>query len=60
MNKRSYLIAAASAELKAKTCIAKFDKEFKNGNQNRAGNPAQVRQDNNAQGNVPQQPIYGG
>jgi hypothetical protein len=60
MNKRAYLIAAVNAELKAKLDIDKFDKEFSNGNQNNQGNGSAIRQDNNAQGNVPQQPQYGG
>lgn len=63
MNKRSYLIAAVNAEVLAKTHIARFEKEFTNGNPNqRRVNPT-GGQANNAQGNVPaqqpvQQPVY--
>jgi hypothetical protein len=60
MNKRSYLIAVVNAQLKATQCIKKFEKEFQNGNQNPKGNGPQSGQTNNAAGNVPQQPGYGG
>lgn len=60
MNKRSYLIASVNAELKARIAITKFDKEFRNGNQNQQRNGSAVRQGNNAAGNIPQQPQYGG
>jgi hypothetical protein len=62
MNKRAFNIAYVSAELKAKLCITKFEKEFeKNGNQNQQGQSTpQLRQDNAPQGNIPQQPGYGG
>lgn len=61
MNKRAFNISYVTAELKAKLCIGKFEKEFENGNQNQQQQPTpQLRQDNNAQGNVPQQPGYGG
>lgn len=61
MNRRSFNIAYVTAELRAKYSIQKFDKEFvQNGNQNQGKPASPVRQDNNAQGNVPQQPQYGG
>ncbi len=60
MNKRTYLIAAVNAEVKAKMIIAKFDKEFSNGNPNQQRNSPPAGQTNNAAGNVPQQPGYGG
>lgn len=60
MNNRAWLIAQANAELKATLIITKFEKEFQNGNQNQGNNAPAVRQDNNAQGNVPQQSVYGG
>jgi hypothetical protein len=60
MNKRDFNIAYVNAEIRAKMQIDKFAKEFENnGNQNQTGNVPQLRQDNNAQGNVPQQPQYG-
>lgn len=60
MNKRSFLIAYVNAELKAKIAFTRFEKEFQNGNQNTVRNSTAVRQNNNAQGNVPVQPKYGG
>jgi hypothetical protein len=60
MNKRAFNLAYVEAEIRAKLNIQKFEKEFENGNQNQSGNAPTVRQDNNAQGNVPQQPVYGG
>jgi hypothetical protein len=67
MNRRSYLIATVSAEIRAKTVILRFEKEFGNGNQNQRRDSAQTGQTNNAAGVVPnnaaptsQQPVYGG
>ena len=65
MKRRTWLIAVVSAEIKFKTAVDRFDKEFSNGNQNQQGRSASGGQNNNAQGNVPaqqpvQQPQYGG
>jgi hypothetical protein len=61
MNKRSFNLAYVKAELRSKITIQRFEKEFEqNGNQNQSGNASPVRQNNDAQGNVPQQPQYGG
>jgi hypothetical protein len=55
MNRRSYLLAAVDAEVRAKLAIARYSKEFEtNGNPNQRGNGAPTGQTNNAQGNVPQ------
>jgi hypothetical protein len=61
MKKRAFNLAYVEAEIRAKIAIQKFAQEFENnGNQNQSGNVPTIRQDNNAQGNVPQQPQYSG
>lgn len=61
MKKRNFNIAYVTAELRAKLAIQEFEKEFEqNGNQNQKRTVSQLRQDNNAKGNVPQQSQYGG
>ena len=60
MNKRSYMIAVVNAELRAKIAITKFEKEFQNGNQNPSRPATPSRPNNNAERNVPKQPVYGG
>lgn len=60
MKRKTFLIAAVTAEVKAKLIVARFEKEFLNGNQNQRGNGTKAGQTNNAQGNVPQQPVYRG
>lgn len=65
-SKRSFNVAAVNAEFKALMVIQKFEQEFEqDGNQNQRGGVSQVRQADNAQGNVPnsaptqvQQPGY--
>ena len=60
MNNRALLIAQVNAELRAQTEILKYEKEFENnGNQNQQRNSTPGGQNNNAAGNVPQQPVSG-
>jgi hypothetical protein len=58
--RRGFNIAAVKAEIRAKMAFIKFEQEFgNNGNQNQPTVPP-TGQNNNPQGNVLQQPQYGG
>lgn len=59
MKNRAFLIAMVNAEIRAKTEIVRFTKEFEsNGNQNNKQQRPATGQANAPTGNVPQQPVY--